>query len=368
MDSHRPNGFGTHLDQSFFDSFRWLDEEEDLDLRLFLDDYHAHLREGAPTTKQRPSFRRRMSITKIPFGRRSSVSSGRPGTKDATIQSPPPIRSPAGSVSNGLTQARRKSRALSLITPKHAPQPSITAFDPSPAHYQDPEARLKLRVYLASPQKFDEAVAFGFPSDDAVSPPDAGKVSRRQSRQKLADGSSSNMRTFWTDDDDDNDNEEPGDILSLSSDQPSSPDLDYPKTPEPQEQQQQQPPPQRARLTRHHARLASAGGALGGRKTPDGSREMTLRMTLTRPDLRAHEEDIYGWQQRMLQQRPAYQQHSRRPTAMAALAGESRGASSSLGNGSRQGSLEKFPEMDPWGGLAAERGVMRRIWDRVRRG
>jgi hypothetical protein len=358
MDSHHANGFGTQLDQSFFDSFRWLDEEEDLDLRLFLDDYHAHLREGAPSTKQRPSFRRRMSITKIPFGRRSSVSSGRPGTKDATTQPPPPIRSPTGSVSNGLTHARRKSRALSLITPKqHAPQPSITAFDPAAAHYQDPEARLKLRVYLASPQKFDEAVEFGFPSADAVSPPlpadAAGKVSRRQSRQRLADGSS-NMRTFWTDDDDDN--EEPGDILSLSSDQPSSPDLDSPKTPEPLEQQQQQQ--QRARLTRQHARLVSAG-ALDGRKTPDGaSREMTLRMTLTRPDLRAHEEEIYGWQQ---QQRPVYQQHSRRPTAASLAAAESRG-------GSRQGSVEKFPEMDPWSGLPVERGVMRRIWDRVRRG
>ncbi|KAK4128423.1 hypothetical protein N657DRAFT_562193 [Parathielavia appendiculata] len=349
MNSH--NGFGNYLDQSFFDSFRWLDEEENLDLRLFLDDYHAHLREGAPPTKQRPSFRRRMSITKMPFGRRSSVSGGQPGTRDATTRTPP-IRSPTGRVSNGLTHTRRKSRALSLITPnsRHAPQPSITAFDPAAAHYQDPEARLKLRVYLASPQKFDEAVEFGFPSADS-------DVSRTQSRQKPADASA-DMRTFWADDDDE---DQSLDILSLSSDQPSSPELDSPQTPEPIEQHRGPRGPR-------HARLASPGAFKGrecGIKTPDGaaasSREMTLRMTLTRPDLRAHEDEIYGWQQR-----PVYQQHSRRPTAIASLGTESRGPS--LGGWSHKSSMEKFPEIDHWNGSTAERGVMRRIWDRVRRG
>src|SRR5699024_8789531 len=34
----------------------------------------------------------------------------------------------------------------------------------SAQYYQDPEARLKLRVFLASPQKFDEAIEFGFPA------------------------------------------------------------------------------------------------------------------------------------------------------------------------------------------------------------
>jgi len=40
----------------------------------------------------------------------------------------------------------------------------INSTDTDAAYYQDPEARLKLRVYLAFPQKFDEAVEFGFPS------------------------------------------------------------------------------------------------------------------------------------------------------------------------------------------------------------
>ena len=37
-------------------------------------------------------------------------------------------------------------------------------IDPEAKHYQDPEARMKLRLYLASPQKFDEAIEFGFPA------------------------------------------------------------------------------------------------------------------------------------------------------------------------------------------------------------
>jgi hypothetical protein len=364
MDSH--DGFRNHLDrsadghvpQSFYDSFRWLEEEEDLDLRLFLDDYHANLREGmregTSTAKQRPSFRRHMSISKIPFGRRSSVSS-RPVTKDAMTPTSP-IHSPAGSVSNGLTHARRKSRALSLITPKHAAQPSITAFDPAAAHYQDPEARLKLRVYLASPQKFDEAVEFGFPSADALSaaPAVGAEGPYGQPKPRMAD-TSSNMRTFLADHDDDDDN------LSLFSDQLSLADPDSPKTPEPCEPRAVGP---------RHARLVSAGGLNGrdfGRKTPErafyaqapaASREMTLRMTLTRPDLRAHEDEMYGWQQKA-----TYQQHPRQSTALPA---ESRAAHT--GNGLHKVSREKFPEMDHWNDNTTEKGVMRRIWNRVRRG
>ncbi|KAK4240657.1 hypothetical protein C8A03DRAFT_41867 [Achaetomium macrosporum] len=355
MDSH--DGPRRHdIDQSgdgqvphsFYESFRWLDEEEDLDLRFFLDDYHANLREGTlregtPTTNQRPSFRRRMSVSKIPFGRRSSISSSRPGTKDATTA--PRVHSPTGSVSNGLTHMRRKSRALSLITSKHAPQPSLTAFDPAAAHYQDPEARLKLRVYLASPQKFDEAVEFGFPSTEGLSAAPAVL--------KPADGSS-DMRTFLADDDD---------HLSLNSDQPSLPDPDSPKTPEALEHKANGP---------RHARFASAGALNGrdfGKKTPEGvcyaqmpasSREMTLRMTLTRPDLRTPEDEMYGWQQKQ-----AYQQHSRQQTAPASLAIETRGAY--LGNGSHKDSLENFHDVHHWNGTTAEKGVMRRIWNRVRR-
>jgi hypothetical protein len=35
-----------------------------------------------------------------------------------------------------------------------------------------------------------------------------------------------------------------------------------------------------------------------------GTREMTLRMTLTRPELRAKEEDLYGWQTKTVEKDP----------------------------------------------------------------
>ncbi|KAL2159224.1 hypothetical protein VTH06DRAFT_2656 [Thermothelomyces fergusii] len=358
------DGFGKEIDQSadgrvpqsFFESFRWLDEEEDLDLRLFLDDYHANLREGTPMTKQRPTFRRRISVSKVPFGRRSSVSSAEAvAPKSSAVQ---------GSGSDGPSHPRRKSRTLSFITPKHASPPPVAAIDPSAAHYQDPEARLKLRVYLASPQKFDEAVEFGFPATDVLSPAsplnEDGAGLSRQPKQRAA-GAPPGKHTFLADQDEDEDNV---DSVSLESDHASVADPESPKTPEPFEHRTPGP---------HHARFASAtllSGRGAGRKTPEGacyaqvpatSREMTLRMTLTRPDLRSHEDEIYGWQQ----QKHTYQQHSRRPTALASLAAENRIGHN--GNGG-YGTLERFPEVDHWNGTTTEKGVIRRIWDRVRRG
>ncbi|KAK3900436.1 hypothetical protein C8A05DRAFT_17262 [Staphylotrichum tortipilum] len=371
--------------QSFYDSFRWMDEEEDLDLRLFLDDYHANLRESAPTTKQRPSFRRHMSVSKIPFGRRSSVSSTAPVPHDMAMSPTSPIHSPPESVSNGPTHTRRKSRALSLLGPRYDVQPApLAVFDPSAAHYQDPEARLKLRVYLASPQKFDEAVEFGFPSADSADmtplPPAQPQQHAQSSSKHKSTPSATNMRTFLAsdmdsdsdaDDDNNNNNNNSNDNLSLHSPPSSLGDPDSPKTPEPfehhhprrtshhhhQQQQQNNKP--------RHNRFASA--PLHGRKTPEpgfASREMTLRMTLTRPDLRAREDEIYGWQQGGHQQKVVYhQQHARRATALAV--GERGGGGGVVYRGRE--SMEPFPELDHWN-EAGERGVMRRIWNRVRRG
>ncbi|KAK0730700.1 hypothetical protein B0H67DRAFT_468615, partial [Lasiosphaeris hirsuta] len=330
--------------QSFYDTFRWLDEEEDLDLRLFLDDYHANLRDNvpSPTKQQRPSFRRHLSISKIPFGR-NSVSLSRPGTKDATTPTSP-LHSPTSSASNPLGHTRRKSRALSLITPRHSPHDSITAFDPAAAHYQDPEARLKLRVYLASPQKFDEAIEFGFPSTDVVSgapvlSQNGVALNQRQARQKPSD-TSSNMRTFLADDDDD-------DNISLNSDQPSLADPESPKTPQAVENK----PAAGIRPLR--------GGGGGYAQVPVSSREMTLRMTLTRPDLRAHEEQIYGWQQKQGQQPQA----GRKSTTLTPLPMES---VTYIGDVTHKDSMEKMTGFD-WNSTAVDKGVMKRFWNRVRR-
>jgi len=370
MDSHSgargpsEQNNGENAPQSFYDTFRWLDEEEDLDLRLFLDDYHANLRDDLPSPKQqRPSFRRHLSISKIPFGR-SSISQARPTTKNASLPGSP-ARSPSGSVSNTFGHARRKSRALSLITPKQLSQDLPTAFDPEAAHYQDPEARLKLRVYLASPQKFDEAIEFGFPSTDAAPEVTAGKgteaMRRRQSTPKLPEPSW-HMRSFLADDDDDDER------ASLESDQPSMADPDSPQTPETTENRArgllaQRPASTEPIFMRSDSRVKPPEGG-GYAQVPVSSREMTLRMTLTRPDLRAHEDQIYGWQQRQAQHQAA---SHRKSTTMAPLGLEG-GVTVYSGDGSQKENMDRAsPNLDPWGPDPADKGVMKRIWNRVRR-
>ncbi|WYZ34537.1 hypothetical protein EsH8_I_000813 [Colletotrichum jinshuiense] len=334
---------------SFYDSFRWLEEDDDLDLRLHLDDYHANLREDVPTTKQRrPSFRRHLSISKMPFGR-ASLSINRPGTTQALTSyptSPLFAKSPSSPQVTSLGHARRRSRTLSLISPKHSPQDTVGAFDPEAAHYQDPEARLKLRVYLASPQKFDEAIEFGFPSKEAmVSKPakDAKQAKRRQSRAVLAD-EPENLRTFLADD-----------RSSIYSDDDGSlADSDCPKTPHTMEMTGLRPPP--IKSDQLHSPKPSAEFA----RLPAESREMTLRMTLTRPDLRAHEDQMYGWQQKACPPGRKSQSNALRddfPTST-----YDRDASS------KESIERQFAAMDQENAQANDRGVMKRFWNKVRRG
>lgn len=331
-----------------YDSFRWLDEEEDLDLRLILDDYHANLRETlpSPTKDHRPSFRRHLSITKIPFGR-SSVSSSRPVTKDVT--STP--ASPTPTSASHPPHKRRKSRALSLVTPRHTVQTSSSSIDPAAAHYQDPEARLKLRVYLASAQKFDEAIEFGFPSNDAMpagSSIDMQGVRHHHPRRGLSDDSG-RLKTFLSDDN-----------SSTYSEDLSLPDSDSPKTPH---------TPEKHAVKPHHLptddSTNSPKGSEGFAHAPAASREMTLRMTLTRPDLRACEDQIYGWQKGA--QQPLQQG---RPSQSFPPQDEAPANALYIGDTKPKDSLEKFfasldEETTP--STAADGGVMKRFWNRVRR-
>lgn len=149
-------------------------------------------------------------------------------------------------------------------------------------------------MFLASPQKFDEAVEFGFPStagDDTIAPryhlPPIHTDARNFSRD---------VQTFLRDDrmsfldhDDDAD-----DDMKSESDGESMTDGDSPLT------------PSSVGLSfRGHSRHVSPSNmsSLDSTGLPPLhfmnsplNREMTLRMTLTRPDLRADEEQLYGWQ------------------------------------------------------------------------
>jgi hypothetical protein len=332
------------VDDAFYDSFRWLDEEEDLDLRLYLDDYHANLREALPMPSKdhRPSFRRHLSVTKIPFGR-SSVSSVRPETND-NMPSP---ASPTPTSATHPPHLRRKSRALSLISPRHVAQGSTGSMQDPATHYQDPEARLKLRVYLASPQKFDEAIEFGFPSNDVLSGrPSQGLQERRQSHQpRMLSGDSTGLKTFLSDD-----------RSSTYSEDLSLPDSDTPKTPHTPERHGM-----KARGVSEDDGAHSTRARESYAQAPASSREMTLRMTLTRPDLRACEEHIYGWQKGLHPQVGASSQPS-------PIGDELPPNVTYFGDNKPKQSLDQFfASLDEAGPSPTDGGMVKRLWNRVRR-
>jgi hypothetical protein len=319
---------------AMYESFRWMDEEDDLDLKLVLDDYHANL-DGVviptPASARRPSFRRQMSITKMPFGR-NSFSSPRSPKFEPTTNS----------------HNRQKSRALSLIAPKHVANESVSSIDPNATHYQDPEARLKLRVYLASPQKFDEAIEFGFPSINGVADGDKENKPPKRMSKDLArvKKSFSTEKSFLNDDN-----------ASLFEDDVSMNDPDSPITPmytemglRPQARPLTTPVTRGSKTSSDFTHLGINKPTLV--KQPEsyaqamaGSREMTLRMTLTRPDLRADETQIYGWQ---------------------ATKSPLRDTPITIDEDEKYAVKGPFGGNDGWGPMEKEDGVVKRFWNKVK--
>ncbi|SPN97009.1 uncharacterized protein DNG_00525 [Cephalotrichum gorgonifer] len=341
------------LPTSFFDSFKFLEDVDvdDLDRRLQLDSFDENSQPEArpkrPKHKQSPSFRKHLSISKINLSRSSQPPPSRLDAKDrsATPTSPPPSLSSPIHTGHG----RRKSRALSLrggrpsVSDSIATAAAAASIDLGAAHYQDPEARLKLRVYLASPQKFDEAIEFGFPSAD-VTPARRTNEPRphreQQSHPTLSD-EPDKTHTFLADD-----------KSSIYSDDVSMPEPDSPKTPEPLDNAPSRP----------FSTVSDAETAKPQRdfiSTQASSREMTLRMTLTRPDLRARDDQIYGWQGG-----PSTGRHS--PLEGLSEEASSPGVVYIRDGGNSKDSIERqFAEMDQW--ASPERGVVKRFWNRVRR-
>jgi hypothetical protein len=176
----------------------------------------------------------------------------------------------------GHSRKKSRSRALSLISAnRQTPMasPLASPIDPAATHYRDPEARKKLRECLASPQKFDEAIEFGFFSKDGGSRPQTGVFNKNTAHQDR-------LRSFLEDD-----------RSSKYSDDASAAEPDSPRTPQLFDKS-------------HHIRsvrnsIEHSSHSKTDKHMPDtaASREMTLRMTLTRPDLRQSEDQIYGWKQ-----------------------------------------------------------------------
>ena len=307
------------------DSLMWFDDENDLDLssKLQLDDYHEFMTKAAESdiksSKRRPSFRRALSLNQLPFGANTSPVPPLPKTNHAT----PLARTPQAV--HGLSRPS--------FAPDHRAQTSNSAIDSAAKYYQDPEARLKLRVYLASPQYFDEAIEFGFPSmeDKEDSPLSRPSLSRYHKTAPC--------KTFLHDD-------IPSlfDALDIDDDIESTtslPERDAPYTPIKSDFRNDA-----TFLSSSVATSSGSSSTLFPKLTPRypssepfaqlfaGSREMTLRMTLTRPDLRADEKALYE-----------------NTTGDDPLA------------------LEQLPptmkEADIWHQLPKERGTLKKFWKRV---
>ncbi|PKY00187.1 hypothetical protein P168DRAFT_307800 [Aspergillus campestris IBT 28561] len=149
------------MDTSGFihDKLKWLDEDRDLDLTL--NKYHA--RSSNPvlgsTPQNKQSFRRTLSLSSASMGRRPTL---KPHRKLPNSSQSAGAHPTLHNTVNGNTD----SRPLSPQSPAHhAPRSSTSSIEPNAQYYRDPEARQKLRVSL-SPQKFDEALRFGFPAPD----------------------------------------------------------------------------------------------------------------------------------------------------------------------------------------------------------
>lgn len=331
-------------ENSLLDSFKWLESDGDLDLRLNLDDYHVGLRKDAKTHRKShsSSFRRNLSISsKLAFGRTSTTLSP-PPTRDATT-TPPPFGGSVLSLQSPNGHVRRRSRALSLMSAHKQPVPvaetpaSPQTMDPA-AHYQDPDARMKLRVYLGSPHKFDEAVEFGFPSSEqsptttqesVATPPRVDSLPRNAERAPLR------MQTLVEDK-----------RCSVYSDGATASESDSPRTPDTLEKPTRPEPPEMPTPKASAPKVDYA-------QAPASSREMTLRMTLTRPDLRANEEQLYGWQKT----RPATHDGPRSPTTF------------KTDDELKKDSIEReLAAIDQENVFSQELGTMKRFWNRVRRG
>ena len=255
------------MDESFYASFRWLDEDDDLDLTL--DDYHSAVTETTHTSlpggQGLPALRRALSLSSL-NNHRKSLSIRPPQSSHSTV-------APRGS---GLG-ARPLS---SLLAPLQQRQTGVSSIEPLAKHYQDPEARLKLRVYLASPQKFDEALEFGFPSltsTTLVQPPAptaSGRRTEETERSFLDDPGSPPPE----------DGEERDEDTSLA-------ESDSPQTPQDASFQPSRPWKQSSLERSSPLRPHLLGGLPDPyAQIPSGRREMTLHMTLTRPDLRTEAE------------------------------------------------------------------------------
>lgn len=232
------------------------------------------------------------------YSRRHSVATTR---EDAT---PPPVVLPAQ-----IKSFRRSFalRPLPLPAPKLAPLPSPGFFNdkeqykptklrrrameqsvtppelsPNALHYKDPEMRKTLRA-MSSPELFDEALEYGFP------PPPTGHTRTMTRNSKFSANTSEYDRSssFTS-----SSTAETKDVPFGAG--PSTPPVSA-TFPEPAVATNDTEPEasQHLKFPQQHRRAHTTGDVPSHTRTSSAAnREMTLRMTLTRPILRSAETDV----------------------------------------------------------------------------
>lgn len=221
------------------ESFQWMEDDRDLDLELQRFD-------GSDCPPAHPPSRRRR--------RTLSLSSKNLRTHTSS--------------SSASTNPRRSSVSGRRPTPQFSLPPNSSHSDAT--YYQDPEARLKLRVYLSSPQKFDEAIEFGFPSLTEAHNPSFFKIRPTEPTIRKVQPELDDPDCAITDSDEFLE-EVTENLEALVRGALGGVDEERP-------------------------RMRSSGSNSikpvldHYPHTSPGNREMTLKMTLTRKDLRAHED------------------------------------------------------------------------------
>ncbi|KAI0999895.1 hypothetical protein K3495_g8303 [Podosphaera aphanis] len=266
------------------DKFRWMNESSNPDLRSSLDDYHANL-DGvvipSPSRPIRPSFRRQISINDIPFGRVNKLSEH---------QTRPEYPS-------NLNCRRSRSRKLASANTTHIPLASQKASNKKTGRHGMRESYESSN----SPETEQKISPKIFRSID---------VPNALSREKHTISQPHHTKNHVM-------KQIPfaNDNLSLSENDASLGDSESPVTPTIEGSFQSATSRKtRSQTSAHFSPTSSTGNKslpnytqtsiikpmlvkkTDTQNSPSGTKEITLKMTLTRPDLRSPDSDADLWQ------------------------------------------------------------------------
>lgn len=189
---------------------------------------------------------------------------------------------------NKSTTRRRMSILAPLPLPPPTLLPAVPAL-PSPTHlkvtspatetkyYKDSDARSKLREFLTSPDKFDEALEFGFPQRRTTSSTSSDQPSLPSELDEL---SVSHTQDEYEDEDDEDDYLCDPRTPSMSTDS-YSPGIFHHGSID-------------SGVAMPYQFAAHRKESILSLSSPDFDRSMTMKMTLTRSDLRAPEDKLYS--------------------------------------------------------------------------